>query len=458
MKKRIALLIAFLLFLAGATACVRPKKCEHVDANDDKKCDLCQENYDDGPEEKVPYEFKTPVTDSITLNESYEGKDFLEDGIGTATIVAFTDGDTAMFRTSGGHKITVRFLGIDTPESTYKVDPWGFAASAYTKNAIKNAKTIVLQAETLDPNARLDSTGNRYLAWVWVDGRLLNLEIAEVGLAAAKAEGTRYASQFIEAIQPVLKAKERIYGVKNDPDYNYTSTRKEFSIKELREQYGSEEAINTLKDNGLKIKVTGTVVRKIGGACAYIQQYGEDGKYYGIYIYGGYGTIGTLKPGYTVTVSGTIGYYYGQLQISSVTTASVKVMDRSGADTLVPIETKLADITKYDYDSIANFITLNEELVITSYYDSENNTSFTLTTNYQLSDGNFLDIRVDQNTALFDEKGIRITSGKSFVGKTISSFTGILSYYDPNYGQQDPEKYDGRIQLMWADESDVIFK
>ena len=31
--------------------------------------------------------------------------------------------------------------------------------------------------------------------------------------------------------------------------------------------------------------------------------------------------------------------------------------------------------------------------------------SFTLTTNYRLSDGNFLDIRVDQNTALFDEDG-----------------------------------------------------
>lgn len=458
MKKKIALFIAFLLFLSGVVAC---KKCEHVDANDDKKCDLCEKDFEDGkdlPDVPIKYEFKTPVTDRITLTESYEGKDFLADGIGVATVVAFTDGDTAIFRTSGGKKITVRFLGVDTPESTYKVEPWGFAASAHTKNALKNAKTIVLQAETLDENQRLDSTGNRYLSWVWVDGRLLNLELVELGLAAAKADGTRYAKDFIEAVQPVLAAKERIYGTKNDPDYDYTSTRLELSIKELREQYGTPEAIAESKGIGTKIKTTGTVVAKIGTSSAYIQQYGEDGQYYGIYVYGGYDTITSLIVGNTVTVSGTIGYYFGQLQISSITNKSVKKMASGNEDSIVPVETKLEDISMHNYNSIANLITINEELVITDYYDSEENNAFTLTTNYKLSDGNYLDIRVDQNTALFDEEGVRIRSGKDFVGKTISSFTGILSYYDPNFGQQTPEKYDGRVQLMWVSTDDIVFK
>ena len=133
-------------------------------------------------------------------------------------------------------------------------------------------------------------------------------------------------------------------------------------------------------------------------------------------------------------------------------------MVAANEDSIVSLETKLEDISMHNYNSIANLITINEELVITDYYDSEENNAFTLKTNYQLSDGNFLDIRVDQNTALFDEEGIRIRSGERFVGKTITSFTGILSYYDPNFGQQDPEKYDGRVQLMWVSTDDVVFK
>lgn len=452
MKKRIALLIAFVLFLVGSVACT--KKCEHVDANDDKKCDLCQKPFDDGL--NGPYQFKTPVTDSITLNESYEGKDFFDDGIGKATVVAFTDGDTAIFKTEAGRKVTVRFLGIDTPESTYKVEPWGFAASTYTKNALKNANTIVLQAETLDESKRVDSSGNRYLAWVWVDGRLLNLEIAEVGLAAAKAEGTRYASEFIRAIQPIMLAKERIYGTKNDPNYDYTSFRQEYSIKQLRAEYGTPESIGVQKDAGKKIKITGTVTKVFGSSSAYIQQYDEDGNYYGIYVYGGYEEITAFSEGTTITINGTVGYYYGQLQITSVTNKSIKVWSYEDKENVVPIEMELKDISIDNYNSIGNLITINEELVIKSSYESEETYAFTLTA--ESANGTRIDIRVDKSVALVDENGERIVNGDQLVGKTITSLTGILSYYDPNFGSQSPELYDGRIQIMWGVYSDVIFK
>lgn len=455
--KKIALFLVMVLAVAGLVSCKdnSNKPCiEHVDKNNDGICDVCEEKLDEGSKE---YEFKTPVTDSVKLTVAYEGKDFVEDGIGKATVVAFTDGDTAVFRTSGGSKVTVRFLGIDTPESTYKVDPWGFAASAYTKNALKNANEIVLQAE----GQRVDSTGKRYLAWVWVDGRLLNLELAEVGLATADASGTSLSKEFINAIQPVMLAKERIYGEKNDPNFDYSNTREFMSIKELRDKYGNAEAINAQTDKGKKVSITGTIVRMMGSASAYIQQYNSiDGEYYGIYVYGGYGQIKKFKEGATVTIDGTIGYYYGQLQISSVTSASVKVHSYNNFDSVVARETKLEEIYITNYDLICTLISLNEEITITSAYksDTSDTNAFTLRTNYRCSDGNYLDIRVDQNTNLVDESGNRITDGDSLVGKTIASFIGIVSYYDGGYGQQDPEQYDGHIQLLWTKYTDVVFK
>ena len=457
MKKRFAFIIALVAVLFAVASC-GGNKCEHVDADDNLKCDLCGETYDDGKEEPKPYEFKTPVTDSLKLTQSYEGKDFIKDGIGLATVVAFTDGDTAIFRTAAGQKITVRFLGIDTPESTYRVDPWGFAASAHTKNALKNAKEIVLQAETLDDKLRLDSTGKRYLAWVWVDGRLLNLEVAEVGLGTADASDTQYNSQFISAIQGVLKARERIYGTNNDPSYDYTNNRETITIKELRERYSTAEAITTQLDVGKKIRITGTVAKKFGSGCAYIQQYDEDGNYYGIYAYGGYSSIAAFGEGITITLDGTIGYHYGQLQITSINETSIVVHSFSNKDAVVATEVKAEDLSIHNGLIQGNLITINEEIEIIGYRDSEENNAFSLKTNYKLSDGNYLEIRVDQNIALKGEDGKRIKTGAGFVGKTITSITCIASYYDPNTGTQNPEEYDGYLQLMWATYSDVTFK
>ena len=48
------------------------------------------------------------------------------------------DGDTAHFEGSFGEfgVVKARFLGIDTPESTGKVEPWGVKASNFTKNIL----------------------------------------------------------------------------------------------------------------------------------------------------------------------------------------------------------------------------------------------------------------------------------------------------------------------------------
>ncbi|WP_409302988.1 thermonuclease family protein [Peribacillus sp. SCS-155] len=95
----------------------------------------------------------------------------------TAYLSSCTDGDTANFRING--KVTkTRFLFIDTPEYTTTKEKYGKEASQYTCNRLKKAKKITLE---LDGKDKYDKY-NRLLAWVWVDGRLLQEDITKAGL------------------------------------------------------------------------------------------------------------------------------------------------------------------------------------------------------------------------------------------------------------------------------------
>ncbi|MDF2698656.1 MAG: nucH [Haloplasmataceae bacterium] len=167
----------------------------------------------------IPSEIDTRYTDELTLDASYEGKSFINDGIGIVTFVSKTDGDTAKFRDiKTGETFALRFLGIDTPESTPMggFDPWGDEASEFTTEKLENANLIVLEGEGL----RFEGYG-RYLGWVWIDGRLLNLEIVEYAYSTAKGSSdSKYFEIFLEAERKASGTKKRIWG-ELDPDYNY---------------------------------------------------------------------------------------------------------------------------------------------------------------------------------------------------------------------------------------------
>ena len=90
------------------------------------------------------------------------------------------DGDTAWFYYNN-ETSKFRFLAIDTPESvstTKSVEPYGKEASDYTCEKLTKANEIVLEYE--DSN-KTDKYG-RSLAWIWVDGNLLQKELIENGL------------------------------------------------------------------------------------------------------------------------------------------------------------------------------------------------------------------------------------------------------------------------------------
>lgn len=444
-------LVFFLVFIL--VGCDNTHTHDYV--NGKCSCGEVDPNYDPFVD---TYNYVTPETDALKLTADWEGKDFVKDGIGEVTVSQFVDGDTAHFKTKKGEKVTVRFSGVNTPESTYKVEPWGFAASNYTKSKLREAHKIVLQCEDLEE--RFDSTGERYLSWVWVidengDSRLLNLELVEVALAKAKASDTAYADIFAKAVYDVTIARCRVYGYNNDPDYDYSKESAAMSLKEIKDNYGTIEAAVNKKDQGKKVIISGVVARRDGTTSAYIQQYNEeDNKYYGVYVYGGYTAKAELKLGNSVVVEGKIGYYFGTLQITDIT---VKVRSFAPSD-----PTNLINIEYLDRNSIVN---VDNPMLIGSLVnltnlkvtggDDGNDNAFTIKTSYVNENNQTvrLDIRVSNNINLVGPDG-RITSYEWFNGKTIKSLTAIVSYYDYNTDDSN----NGYIQMMLTSFDDIVLE
>ena len=89
-----------------------------------------------------------------------------------------SDGDTAHFIINGEEK-KVRFLAIDTPEISSN-DNYSKEASDYTCQSLKNAQEIYLE---YDGNSDKEDKYGRILAFVHVDGVLLEKSLIEQGLA-----------------------------------------------------------------------------------------------------------------------------------------------------------------------------------------------------------------------------------------------------------------------------------
>ena len=129
--------------------------------------------------------------------DDWKSSDFMTTGLGVVTLKTSVDGDTAHFYSGKYNKVVQgRFNGVDTPESTGVIEPWGKKAATFTRETLTNAKTIVLETERTDGKTgpEADSTGDRYLVWVWTstrsveeeDGsqlRLLNLALVQEGLS-----------------------------------------------------------------------------------------------------------------------------------------------------------------------------------------------------------------------------------------------------------------------------------
>lgn len=361
-------------------------------------------------------ELNTNETDALALDFEYENSDFLPDGVGEVTLVRCVDGDTAFF-TEGGETFSVRFLGINTPESTAKFEPWGKAASTFTCDKLENAQTIVLQADPA--SGRLDSYGTRYLAWVWYDGRLLNLELVEQ--AYSKASGstdTLYGNVVFQVNLQVQFSERRVWG-EEDPDFDYSLEGVQITIEEL--------VTNPSEYTGQKVVLTGIVSSKLGGA-VFLQQ-GD----YGVYIYNRQWAP-DLSVGNEVVLSGLTVTYYpdeetGALQVSDYKAREEYSQVISRDNVVTPQTVTVSEITNLHVGSYLKV----ENLKIVSIYEGDD--SFTITAEDAL--GNTITVRKDAAASA------DIDVSFFTVGETITVIAPL-------------SRYSGTYQLMLTSLDDVI--
>ncbi len=109
----------------------------------------------------------------------------------------------------------IRLIGVDTPETHKREQPperWGPEAGAFTRAFVARGGGVVrLQFD----DERLDKYG-RYLAYVWVDGKLLNEELIRHGLGRF-TPGFRFSETFKRRLRAAEReAKSRRAGIWSD--------------------------------------------------------------------------------------------------------------------------------------------------------------------------------------------------------------------------------------------------
>ena len=346
----------------------------------------------------------TPYTDALTLDEPFEGRSFINDGIGEVELTLCIDGDTARFREiTGGEDFSVRFLGIDTPESTSRIEPWGQAATDFVCEKLTNAEQIVLQA---DPNReRLDNTGNRYLGFVWYDGRLINLEVIEQAFSHSGAITTQYGVMMYDAWVDVRETGRRIHG-ELDPDFDYDSIKEHITVQELVE--------STDLYLGKFITIEGVITRTEGGH-PWIQQDG-----YGVYLYSGFEFTTRLVVGNEIRLTEVQPTFWpnraeGALQLSNFRRHNLEVL--SEGNVVDPMRLDINELTERHIGTLVGF----ENLTLTS--DASGN-DFTI--NAEDENGNTIQIRKNTRSNFSFEPGI-LTSGTTInITGPITVYRGVL--------------------------------
>ena len=372
------------------------------------------------------------------------------------TVKTYVDGDTVHFyvpeTVMPGGVLKARFLAINTPESTGKIEEYGKAASNFTKEKLQNAVSIILESDNDSWNA--DSTGGRYLVWVWYktaemeDYRNLNIEILQNGLAiASNSGGNIYGDIALSAIAQAKAQKLNVHSGQKDPDFFYGEA-VELDLKELRS--------NVQQYNGMKVAFNGVVTVNSNNS-VYVEVYdSETDMYYGMSVYYGYGLNGDgvqiLNVGNEVRIVGTVQYYEtgGTWQVSGLTYRSMKPNDPGNIQKLseghepayvltdpVRFATGTVDVvvdetvTTLPYAQLAMSTSLQMTgLYVKSVYTTDNEESSSNGAMTLTCEVNGVTICV-RTVVLLDGSGNLVTAD-AYMGKTID-VKGIVDYFDGEY-------------------------
>ena len=376
---------------------------------------------------------------------------------GEKVYTGFVDGDTTHFvvpkSVTDTGVLKARYIAINTPESTGQIEPWGKAASNFTKSKLSEAESIILESNT--SRWDLDSTGDRYLVWVWYktadmdDYRNLNLEIMQEGLAFASSyTDFVYADACRDILMQARAHKLHVHDKNTkDPDFYYGSARP-VTLKELKTNIG--EYVNT------RVCFEAVVVRNTAQT-AYVEEYDEaTGAYFGMQVYYGFNldTFGQriLQVGNRVLIVGSVQYYEagGTWQVSGLTYRMMKPNDpgnvqkissgHTGAYRLTDPATfvnsevtlQLEDKTiSVPYASMVMGTSVEmQNLQVTDIYTTSNEDSSSKGAMTLICQANGVAVTV-RTAVLLDAAGNLITED-AYRGKVID-VKGIVDYFDGAY-------------------------
>ena len=373
------------------------------------------------------------------------------------TVHAFVDGDTTHFNVpvsiSENGILKARYLAVNTPESTGKIEEWGKKASAFTREKLSHASSIIIESE--DANWNPDSTGGRFLVWVWYrnsedeEYRNLNIEILQNGLAiASSTANNRYGQTAMAALNYAKDQKLNVYSGEKDPDFYYGDA-VELTLKELR--------VNIREYDGIKVAYEGVITMNDGGS-VYMEDYDpETGLYYGISVFYGYNLPGKglaiLSVGNRARIVGTVQYYEagetyqvaglqykqmkpkdpGNIQLISeghqaayvltdartFTSGKVTVLSQDGA----------SQVFDYGYLALNTSIEMHS-LKVESIHTEDDPTSsnFGAMTMHCVADGQKIRVR----TAVLVDSDRKIITADAYQGKTID-VRGVVDYHSGSY-------------------------
>ena len=251
----------------------------------------------------------------------------------SATVRTHVDGDTVHFdvpeSVCADGVLKARFLALNTPESTGKIEEYGVAASHFTQEKLASAVSIILESDS--DRWELDSTGGRMLVWVWyqpsegAEYRNLNLELLQNGYARAySTANNQYGSICSSALDQARQFKLNLYSGQPDPDFYYGDAI-ELTLRELRchpEAYQNK-----------KVAFNGIVTLAHNNSVYVESLDAESGIVFGISVYYGFNLSGKglsiLTPGNEVRIVGSVQYYAAgdQWQISDVSYRMMKPKD-----------------------------------------------------------------------------------------------------------------------------------
>ncbi len=391
------------------------------------------------------------------LNLEYEGKNFLDVGVGEVTVQMYIDGDTTHFTELDKRQVNARYANINTPESTADIQKWGKSASLFVQGKLESASTIVLTNPTLREEAPEHDDNQRWLSLIWYatvenptldDFRCLNLEIVQEGYSAITGMESNYPFYdiFHDAQKQAQDNRLHIFAPDTvvDPNF-YVGEAENISIQEFNE--------NAAKYNGKKVHMSGIVSAFMGVQSVWVESIGDDGTVWGVYLFTGY--TGNAKPlfkvGNMVEFTGAVTEFNGDYQITDLqynqyfpTEDDVVLISENNP---VPSASQVAPSSQVlagDFN-VNTTVTLSDDLVVTNGWGGTDEFNPDTGVNYANNaitlwctnpEGEDVQVYMPHGAMLRGDDGMLIHSWTYFQGKTLSNLHGVVDSYNGRYSLQ----------------------